>query len=129
MSNLNISDSFLDSYKKIFERFADAVPLGPEPEGSFYTLENTSDEKENNFFSSGVTFENTSDEFENTSDEKEDDFLSSGDQTAMTTEQLADFQKLLSNLEASKKRQQRQKSIEGRLDVYAQGLSAMMSNF
>ena len=60
---------------------------------------------------------------------EEDDFLSSGQQTAMTAEQLADFQQLLSNLEASKKRQQRQKSVEGRRDIYAQGLASMMSNF
>ena len=58
-----------------------------------------------------------------------DDVLSSGQQTAMTAEQLADFQTLLNNLEASKKRQQRQKSIEGRRDIYAQGLASMMSNF
>jgi hypothetical protein len=63
----------------------------------------------------------------NTTDE--DKFLSSGDQTAMTTEQLSDFQQLLARLEASKKRQQRQKSVEGRRDIYAQGLASMMSNF
>jgi len=42
---------------------------------------------------------------------------------------LATFQKLLDKLEGSKKRQQRQKSVEGRRDVYAQGLASMMSNF
>lgn len=39
------------------------------------------------------------------------------------------FEQLLSRLEASKGRQQRQKSVEGRRDIYAQGLASMMSNF
>ena len=39
------------------------------------------------------------------------------------------FQKLLSRLEGSKKRQQRQKSVEGRRDIFAGGLANMMSNF
>lgn len=42
---------------------------------------------------------------------------------------LGDFQQLLNRLEGSKKRQQRQKSVEGRRDIYAQGLASMMSNF
>ena len=42
---------------------------------------------------------------------------------------LKDFQALLDKLEASKKRQQRQKSVEGRRDIYSQGLASMMSNF
>ena len=42
---------------------------------------------------------------------------------------LKTFQKLLDKLEASKKRQQRQKSVEGRRDIYAGGLASMMSNF
>lgn len=42
---------------------------------------------------------------------------------------LTDFQALLERLESSKKRQQRQKSVEGRRDIYAQGLASMMSNF
>ena len=39
------------------------------------------------------------------------------------------FQQLLNRLEGSKKRQQRQKSVEGRRDIYASGLSSMMRNF
>lgn len=39
------------------------------------------------------------------------------------------FQQLLDRLESSKGRQQRQKSVEGRRDIYAQGLASMMSNF
>jgi hypothetical protein len=39
------------------------------------------------------------------------------------------FQSLLGKLEDSKKRQQRQKSVEGRRDIYAQGLAGMMANF
>ena len=42
---------------------------------------------------------------------------------------LTDFQSLLDRLTTSKKRQQRQKSVEGRRDVYAQGLASMMGNF
>ena len=42
---------------------------------------------------------------------------------------LNTFQQLLNRLESSKKRQQRQKSVEGRRDIYAQGLAGMMSNF
>ena len=39
------------------------------------------------------------------------------------------FEQLLSRLEGSKGRQQRQKSLEGRRDIFSQGLAGMMSNF
>jgi hypothetical protein len=39
------------------------------------------------------------------------------------------FEELLSRLEASKGRQQRQKSVEGRRDTFSQGLASMMGNF
>ena len=39
------------------------------------------------------------------------------------------FQDLLEKLEASKKRQQSQKSVDGRRDIFAGGLANMMSNF
>ena len=39
------------------------------------------------------------------------------------------FTELLNRLEASKGRQQRQKSVEGRRDIFSQGLASMMSNF
>ena len=39
------------------------------------------------------------------------------------------FEQLLNRLEGSKGRQQRQKSLESRRDIYAQGLAGMMSNF
>jgi len=42
---------------------------------------------------------------------------------------LSDFQALLNRLEASKKRQTRQKSVEDRRGTFAQGLASMMSNF
>tara|TARA_B100000945_G_scaffold321151_1_gene334138 strand:- start:3354 stop:3560 length:207 start_codon:yes stop_codon:yes gene_type:complete len=42
---------------------------------------------------------------------------------------LTNFEALLSRLEGSKKRQQRQRSVEGRRDTWAQGLAGMMSNF
>jgi hypothetical protein len=42
---------------------------------------------------------------------------------------LTQFETLLEKLEGSKMRQQRQKSVEGRRDIYSQGLAQMMSNF
>lgn len=42
---------------------------------------------------------------------------------------LQKFQSLLNRLEGSKGRQQRQKSLEGRRDIFSQGLASMMSNF
>ena len=42
---------------------------------------------------------------------------------------LNEFQELLNRLESSKGRQQRQKSVEGRRDIFQQGLASMMSNF
>ena len=42
---------------------------------------------------------------------------------------ITKFEALLNRLEASKKRQQRQRSVEGRRDIFAQGLAGMMSNF
>jgi hypothetical protein len=42
---------------------------------------------------------------------------------------LTQFDSLLSKLEQSKMRQQRQKSVENRRDVFSQGLAQMMSNF
>ena len=45
------------------------------------------------------------------------------------TVDLTSFQELLDRLTKSKKSQQRQKSIEGRRDIYAGGLASMMSNF
>jgi hypothetical protein len=43
--------------------------------------------------------------------------------------EIEKFEELLNRLEGSKGRQQRQKSLEGRRDIYAQGLASMMSNF
>ena len=40
-----------------------------------------------------------------------------------------EFSDLLGRLEGSKMRQQRQKSVEGRRDIFSQGLAGMMSNF
>jgi hypothetical protein len=39
------------------------------------------------------------------------------------------FEQLLNRLEGSKGRQQRQKSLEARRDIFAQGLAGMMGNF
>jgi hypothetical protein len=39
------------------------------------------------------------------------------------------FSELLDRLEASKQRQTRQKSVESRRDIFAQGLAGMMGNF
>lgn len=54
-----------------------------------------------------------------------------GDGTADTSSDfdINRFEKLLNRLEASKKRQQRQKSVEGRRDIFSQGLASMMGNF
>lgn len=49
--------------------------------------------------------------------------------TGASKVQLNQFKKLLEQLEASKMRQQRQRSVEGRRDIYSQGLASMMSNF
>ena len=42
---------------------------------------------------------------------------------------LNEFEGLLGRLEASKGRQQRQKSVEDRRNIFAGGLAGMMSNF
>ena len=42
---------------------------------------------------------------------------------------LGEFEGLLGKLEASKMKQQAQKSSEGRRDIFATGLAQMMSNF
>jgi len=42
---------------------------------------------------------------------------------------ITQFEQLLNRLEASKGRQQRQRSVEGRRDIFAQGLAGMMGNF
>ena len=42
---------------------------------------------------------------------------------------INEFGDLLGRLEGSKMRQQRQKSVEGRRDIFSQGLAGMMSNF
>ena len=52
-----------------------------------------------------------------------------GDYNENPTVDLTSFQALLDRLTTSKKRQQRQKSVEGRRDIYAGGLASMMSNF
>ena len=52
-----------------------------------------------------------------------------GDYDQDATVDLESFQQLLDRLTTSKKQQQRQKSVEGRRDIYAGGLASMMSNF
>ena len=42
---------------------------------------------------------------------------------------MGEFEGLLERLEASKMKQQRQKSVEGRRDIMTGGLAGMMSNF
>ena len=42
---------------------------------------------------------------------------------------ITKFEQLLERLEGSKQRQQRQKSVEGRRDIFATGLAGMMGNF
>tara|TARA_A100001515_G_scaffold69821_1_gene55500 strand:- start:1177 stop:1344 length:168 start_codon:yes stop_codon:yes gene_type:complete len=55
--------------------------------------------------------------------------MSKKDQTQDNYFDIKRFQQLLDRLEGSKKRQQRQKSVEGRRDIFAGGLANMMSNF
>jgi hypothetical protein len=52
-----------------------------------------------------------------------------GQSTADDYFNIAQFQQLLDRLEGSKGRQKRQESLEGRRDIFAQGLASMMSNF
>lgn len=54
--------------------------------------------------------------------------LGAGESDVQTFD-LTKFQELLNRLEASKGRQVRQKSLEGRRDIFATGLAGMMSNF
>ena len=42
---------------------------------------------------------------------------------------IDEFEQLLGRLESSKGRQQRQKSVEDRRNIFAGGLAGMMSNF
>ena len=58
-----------------------------------------------------------------------DDGTGTGSGTSDNYFDITRFQDLLEKLEASKKRQQRQKSVEGRRDIFAGGLANMMSNF
>ena len=58
-----------------------------------------------------------------------DDGTGTGSATSDNYFDITRFSDLLEKLEASKKRQQRQKSVEGRRDIFAGGLAKMMSNF
>lgn len=57
------------------------------------------------------------------------DAISNSASDISSTFDINRFEELLARLEASKGRQQRQKSVEGRRDIFAQGLASMMSNF
>jgi len=52
-----------------------------------------------------------------------------GQSTAEDYFDINKFEQLLERLEAPKGRQQRQKSLESRRDIFATGLAQMMSNF
>jgi hypothetical protein len=52
-----------------------------------------------------------------------------GQSTADDYFDINKFEELLNRLEGSKGRQQRQKSLESRRDIFAQGLAGMMGNF
>ena len=52
-----------------------------------------------------------------------------GQPTAEDYFDITKFEELLNRLESSKQRQQRQKSVEGRRDIFATGLAGMMGNF
>jgi hypothetical protein len=52
-----------------------------------------------------------------------------GQSTADDFFDINKFQQLLDRLEGSKGRQRRQEGLEGRRNIFAQGLASMMSNF
>ena len=58
-----------------------------------------------------------------------DQGVTSGPEDKSSDFDITRFEELLNRLEASKKRQQRQRSVEGRRDIFSQGLAGMMSNF
>jgi hypothetical protein len=55
--------------------------------------------------------------------------LSGSDVAGTSNFNIGQFEQLLNRLEASKGRQQRQKSVEERRNIFGQGLASMMSNF
>ena len=55
--------------------------------------------------------------------------IGSKSETTMDKFQIAQFEDLLEKLESSKKRQQRQRAVEKRRDIFAGGLAGMMDNF
>ena len=57
------------------------------------------------------------------------DSVPTGQATADDYFDIDKFQQLLDKLEGSKGRQKRQESLEGRRNIFAQGLASMMSNF
>ena len=57
------------------------------------------------------------------------DSVPTGQTTADDYFDIDKFQQLLEKLEGSKGRQKRQESLEGRRNIFAQGLASMMSNF
>tara|TARA_R100000231_G_scaffold40104_1_gene34907 strand:- start:184 stop:372 length:189 start_codon:yes stop_codon:yes gene_type:complete len=60
---------------------------------------------------------------------KYDEGVTAGAEDKSKDFDISRFEDLLNRLEASKKRQTRQRSVEGRRDIFAQGLAGMMSNF
>jgi hypothetical protein len=64
-----------------------------------------------------------------TAEEGKAKIKSVAEDTFTPSQDLSQFDTLLGKLEASKMKQQQQKSIEGRRDIYSQGLAQMMSNF
>lgn len=105
---------------------AEQLAAKPKTNISFFSGANqfevgTNNESTNEFTEFGTDHNQTS--FNNSDKEAADDYRKT------SSVDLEEFQGLLSRLEASKKRQQRQKSLEGRREIYAQGLAAMMTNF
>jgi hypothetical protein len=60
---------------------------------------------------------------------KDEDALTNTGNDTSKDFNIEQFEQLLNRLEASKGRQQRQKSVEGRRDIFSQGLASMMGNF
>jgi len=59
----------------------------------------------------------------------DDEGQSGATEGTFTSQDLNQFQELLNRLTSSKMTQQKQKSKEGRKDIYAGGLASMMTNF
>ena len=79
---------------------------------------------------SGTTVEQALEDAKKAKDaEKNDDYFDEVRISHSNSSVINKFESLLHKLEGAKKRQKKQKSVEGRRDIFAGGLADMMSNF